>query len=407
MKNYPPPKPKRPRSAWVGWIKAFGQGQSDAGKSEATVESYCRHVDWLSEAYPEGPWHVTPQQLETWLDDHNWSAHTRRKVLVSLRAFYAWGIHEGECQRSPLAGLSAIPPRRRGPARAELSPLWAEPVETFLAWLRSGARRDSTIEQRRWWLVRLSETYSDPWSVTASELARWISRDDWSPQTKRLARSSVQNFYRWAELDERVAVSPARSLPVVSTPRARPRPAPDDVVAVALERADERVRLAITIASLTGLRRAEIANLHTRDIYDAYLVVVGKGGHERIVPLHPDLRAALSVEMRKRREGEPRTGWGRVEPKAEGWVFPSDDPRRPITAAHLGKLIAAALPGSWTTHPLRHRFATQAYADSRDIRAVQELLGHTKPETTAIYAAVPDGALAAAVHGASLPRPSV
>ena len=99
----------------------------------------------------------------------------------------------------------------------------------------------------------------------------------------------------------------------------------------------------------------------------------------------------------------PGTGWGSRPSPVDGWLFPSDLSRdQPITPAHLGKMIAAVLPAGWTTHTLRHRFATKAYKSGRDLRAVQELLGHMKPETTAIYAAVPDGALAAAVAGVGL-----
>ncbi len=187
--------------------------------------------------------------------------------------------------------------------------------------------------------------------------------------------------------------------PMWTAARALPRPAPDDAVRAALAAADDRVRLALYLAVFAGLRRAEIAAVHTRDIEDQALHVHGKGGHERLVPLHPELRAALRAELRRRREGVPGTGWGRGPVKPGGWLFPSDVADEHLTAHHLGKLIAAALPDGWTTHTLRHRFATKAYRTGRDLRAVQELLGHAKPETTAIYAAVPDGALEAAVAG--------
>lgn len=52
-------------------------------------------------------------------------------------------------------------------------------------------------------------------------------------------------------------------------------------------------------------------------------------------------------------------------------------------------------------HTLRHRCATVAYAKTRDLRAVQELLGHAKPETTAIYTAVPDDAVRDAMRAAA------
>ena len=66
----------------------------------------------------------------------------------------------------------------------------------------------------------------------------------------------------------------------------------------------------------------------------------------------------------------------------------------------IGKALSRMLGPGWTAHTLRHRFASRAYAVDRDLRSVQELLGHSKPETTMRYTAIPDGALRAAVMGA-------
>lgn len=59
------------------------------------------------------------------------------------------------------------------------------------------------------------------------------------------------------------------------------------------------------------------------------------------------------------------------------------------------------LPDGWTTHTLRHRFATVSYAGTRDLLAVQELLGHSRPETTRGYVQLPQDALRAAVAAAA------
>jgi integrase len=209
----------------------------------------------------------------------------------------------------------------------------------------------------------------------------------------------VRSFYRWAVLTGRIEASPAELLDSVLVPRSLPRPAPDDALRVALSRADDRQRLALKLAAYAGLRRAEIATLHTRQITATELLVVGKGGHHRRVPLHPDLAGELQAELARRRRGAHGSGWGGAFVTETGYLFPSDQHPGPITPAHLGKLITACLPDGWTTHTLRHRFATSAYGVERDLRAVQELLGHAKPETTARYAAVPDGALRSAVGG--------
>jgi integrase len=129
----------------------------------------------------------------------------------------------------------------------------------------------------------------------------------------------------------------------------------------------------LLLAAHAGLRRAEVAAVRTtdveRDLIGYSLRVRGKGGVVRRVPLSSALTLLLA-------ELEP------------GWAFPS--PRGGhLTPAHVGKLISQALGSGVTGHQLRHRFASRAYAAERDLRAVQELLGHARPETTARYTAVP------------------
>lgn len=115
------------------------------------------------------------------------------------------------------------------------------------------------------------------------------------------------------------------------------------------------------------------------------LRVIGKGGHVRVVPLPDGLASAL-----------------RDHAGGSGLVFPSPQrPGQPLTAGHVAKLVTAYLPRGLTMHTLRHRCGTVAYAATRDLRAVQELLGHAKPETTARYVQVPDDAVRAAVTAAA------
>lgn len=81
------------------------------------------------------------------------------------------------------------------------------------------------------------------------------------------------------------------------------------------------------------------------------------------------------------------------------WLFPSPQGGH-LTAHHLGKVVSRWLPEGYTTHTLRHRAGTVAYARTHDLRAVQELLGHAKPETTAIYTEVAGSAIRAAMEAA-------
>ncbi|MDQ6526454.1 tyrosine-type recombinase/integrase [Nocardioides sp. LHD-245] len=411
-----PGLPADPRNDWhravTTWSDALGEPQraatggrprrADGKLSEHTRDLYLRHVGWLAGDHADrSPWSLDAHDLARWIDRQIWSLSTRRKVVVSVRAFYAWAVRADLAAVSPLAGVSVTPPARPGPARAELPEAWQLPIADWITWLRAAARTDTTIRTRREHLGNLASLHADPWDVTEGDLARWLS-GELAPATVRARRSSVRSFYAWAVRGGHMASDPSGALDPVRQRRALPRPTPTPTLRAAHARADDRVRLALSLALYAGLRRAEIAGLHTRDIHENALHVLGKGGHERMVPLHPELASMLRDELARRRVGtDPGRGWN-TQPAVDGWLFPGRNPDVHITPRWLGTLVGRSLGPGWTTHTIRHRFATQAYAAERDLRAVQELLGHSKPETTARYAAVPDGALNGAVLGVSL-----
>jgi integrase len=148
----------------------------------------------------------------------------------------------------------------------------------------------------------------------------------------------------------------------------------------------------IALAALQGLRRAEIARVHMRDLVQDdggwVLIVRGKGDKERPVPVRDDVVALIRAEQRS------------------GWLFPGHDHGH-LSAHWVGRLVAAALPDGWSAHPLRTLFASRVYAGSGDLLALQDLLGHASPETTRAYVRLSDGALRRAVTAAGrlLPIP--
>ena len=160
---------------------------------------------------------------------------------------------------------------------------------------------------------------------------------------------------------------------------------PEDILNAALAAADDRVRLMLQLASREGLRRGEIARVHsddlTRDLGGSSLLVHGKGGAERIVPVGDDLARML-----------------RHLPY--GWAFPGAIDGH-LSAARVGELVSAVLPRGWSAHPLRHRFATVTYAGCHDLLTVQQLLGHSRPETTQLYVQLPDDSLRDALRWAA------
>lgn len=238
----------------------------------------------------------------------------------------------------------------------------------------------------------LLEVDTDPWSLTTEDLVDYLASKTWGPNTRRTYRASLRSFYRWAQATARRADDPAHLIPAVKIPRGVPRPAPEEVYLRALYVASERVRLMVQLAAQCGLRRGEIARVRNEhvvtDLVGYSLHVKGKGGHERMVPLPQDLAEQL------------------LEAGEAGWVFPCRHRgwgpiTGPLSAARVGELVSEVLPEHWTCHTLRHRCATVAYASTRDLRAVQELLGHAKPETTALYTQVPVDAVRAAMMAAA------
>lgn len=386
--------------------RTYLSGKPAGPRTFTTRESYLSHVRWVSEGVEAGPWEVTSSELASWLGAQNWSRSTRKKVLVSLRTFYAWGVSSGRLEWAPTAGLpSAENLRQRGPTKRRWPATWAGPVEEFVAALRGAGRAETTVGAYLARLRLLADLAADPWTITEQQLAQWLSNPDWSHQTRRNYQVAAAAFYKWGQRRGHVAVSPAAHLPAVRVPRSIPRPAAHDLVREAIAAADDRTRLAILLAVDAGLRCAEIAGMHTNQVASTHLLVIGKGGHQRVVPMDPegDLALALRTELERRRRGEHGTGWRDRFVNESGYLFPSDLHPGPITPHYLSKLMSRAL-GEATAHTLRHRFATDAYLVERDLQAVQQLLGHAKPETTAVYAQVPDGAMLAAVRGANARR---
>ena len=101
----------------------------------------------------------------------------------------------------------------------------------------------------------------------------------------------------WAYKMGRVPEYLGDLLPGVPQPKAAPRPASDEAWETAWAAADARLRLMLRLAAEAGLRRAEVAQVNTRDVFisrgAAQLMVNGKGGKQRIVPISDELAEAL------------------------------------------------------------------------------------------------------------------
>jgi integrase len=258
---------------------------------------------------------------------------------------------------------------------------WEDAQAGYLTWLAASGATQGTLRLRRHYLSRVSALAPSPADVDTGQLATFLACPTWAPETRKAARSAVLGFFTWATHSGLVADNPAADLPAVRVPKPDPRPAPDSVIAIAMRGADSRTQDMLMLAAFAGLRCREIARLHSEEITERALRPLGKGGKRRTIPLLP----LLAVRLLGR----------------EGWIFPGNDNGH-LSPSRVGRLISDALPKGWTAHTLRHRFASQAYAVERDLRAVQELLGHASVATTQIYTAVPPEAKLRAVLGAGV-----
>jgi integrase len=199
-----------------------------------------------------------------------------------------------------------------------------------------------------------------------------MAAHDWKPATRHSYRCTLRVFFAWAVSVGVVDVNPTDGLPGVKMTPPSPRPVPEVHYRAALLGAPDREHLMMRLAAEAGLRRAEVAQVHSSDIEPDLggwtLTVHGKGGKVRRVPL----KATLARELRALPAGFAFPG------RIEGHVSP----------AWVGKVVSRCLPLGYSMHKLRHRFGTVVYAVDHDLFSVQDLLGHASPETTRAYVMV-------------------
>lgn len=264
---------------------------------------------------------------------------------------------------------------------------WHAAIGEWLEHLDTGGASRDTRETRRQHLSRCARRVgvADPWSVTGEHLLAYVRAASWASETRRGHRSSLRVFYGWAVESGHVVASPALVLPKVAPAPPRPKPTPDHAYIVALTAATRRERLMIRLGAELGLRRGEVAQVHSRDLFEDLtgwsLVVHGKGGKERLMPITD----GIAIELRSL----PR-----------GFAFPGHDHGH-LSPRWVGTLVGRLLPEGHTMHGLRHRFATRSYEVDRDLAVVQELLGHASPATTRRYVAVGRDRLRATVEAAA------
>ena len=238
-----------------------------------------------------------------------------------------------------------------------------------------------------------------------------LSRAGMTPATIARRLSALTQFFGFLVTDGRRNDDPMSTLDRPRQTRGLPKALSESEVerirAAAHERkGPEGLRLAALVEILyaTGLRATELVSLPISAVArDAEtLVVTGKGGKERMVPLTQAARAAIGAYLGVHDRFQAA---GAVGP-AKRWLFPSRSRQGHLTRVRFSQLLkdlahdAGLDARKVSAHVLRHSFASHLLANGADLRSLQQMLGHADIATTQIYTRILDERLVELVETA-------
>lgn len=254
-------------------------------------------------------------------------------------------------------------------------------LDHYIAHLSSRGRtpREASVEDIRYWLEAMSRA-----GMASSTAARRLS--------------AIRQFHRFLFGEGRRADDPTVTLDSPRRGRPLPKILSEEEVAVLLETAHRdtgpaglRMAALLELLYATGMRVSELVALPLSAVARErdFLLVRGKGGRERVVPLTGKALDAVAAWRDARRLLMP-------DGRESKWLFPSGGRDGHLTRQRLGQLlkelaVRAGIPrAKISPHVVRHAFASHLLAHGADLRVVQQMLGHADISTTQIYTHVLD-----------------
>ncbi len=207
--------------------------------------------------------------------------------------------------------------------------------------------------------------------------------------------SSLRQFHKFLYAEGIRDDDPSAGLDGPRPTRSLPRTLSEDDVSLLLAEArrdtetpeSKRLRCLIEVLYATGARVSELVALPFSSVAadPRFLMITGKGGRERMVPLNDAATDALAEYKDVRARFLPRTNTD------SSFLFPSRARQGHLTRHRFAQLLkdladrAGLSPDSLSPHTLRHAFASHLLANGADLRAVQMMLGHADISTTQVY----------------------
>ncbi|MGZ8997348.1 MAG: tyrosine-type recombinase/integrase [Allosphingosinicella sp.] len=253
----------------------------------------------------------------------------------------------------------------------------------------AGAARNTLLAYGRD-LHGASETLPTSLAASGPESLKRLG-EAWLPLSRAtVARKSaaLRRFFAFLQDEGIRSDDPSAALPRPGAERPLPKVLDHEAVAALFREVERRkgqgrasdLRLAALLELLygSGLRATELVSLPRNAVSPdkPFLILRGKGGRERLVPISDRARAAVSE-------------WAAHVPRDSLYLFPSG--KKHLSRVRLYQLVreiagqAGIPPDRISPHVLRHAFATHLLEGGADLRAVQLLLGHADIATTQIY----------------------
>ncbi|MCB1556596.1 MAG: site-specific tyrosine recombinase XerD [Alphaproteobacteria bacterium] len=277
----------------------------------------------------------------------------------------------------------------RGAAMNTRQAYWRD-LADFSLWLRAGSKKeivDASTDQVRSYLAELGKKIHTKGQSKAQIATRTVAR--------RL--SALRQFYRYLISENVRKDDPTATVESPKQKRTLPKTLTEAEVSALIKTAGQgggtdslRMVCLMEMLYATGLRVSELVGLPMSAIGEdvQFLMVEGKGGRERMVPLSEPAQKALKNYM------DIRTRFIAMDDKGAQaqWLFPSRTSESGhLTRQRFAQLLKdladnAGMPhGKVSPHILRHAFATHLLARGADLRSVQKMLGHADIATTQIY----------------------
>lgn len=228
------------------------------------------------------------------------------------------------------------------------------------------------------WLQKKNKNIIDATNIEIDEFLFYLKKNNSSASTRNVYLSALKSFYIWCKERNIIEKNPSEYIKSAKIQKRSPEYYNIDEMMEILEaigkRNIERNKAIILCGAICGLRKSEIINLNLYDYQNGVLRIIGKGNKERFVSTSKKVEEAIVQYLK-------------VRPNKGEALFISERGNR-ISSGSIDNImfsLSRATNQHVHMHKFRHTAASLAYQSSKDIIAVQQMLGHENLKTTQVY----------------------